>query len=120
MLTDFRTLGINDSLDKAIELTLAGSQKDFPVVDNGRVEGILTQDDLMKALSARDRYPTVSSAMQNNFMAIDSLEMMESAFEKLKECNCHTLPVTLNRRLVGLLTMDNLGEFLRIRTAMAG
>ena len=120
MLTDFRTLSKNDSLDRAIELTLAGSQKDFPVVDNGHVEGILTQDDLMRALSARDQHPTVSTAMQGNFVAIDSLEMLENAFDKLKECNCHTLPVTLNRRLVGLLTMDNLGEFLRIRTAMAG
>ena len=120
MLTDFKTLGKNDSLDRAIELTLSGSQKDFPVVDNGRIEGILTQADLMKALSARDRHPTVSTAMQHKIEAVDSLEMLETAFDKLKNCNCHTLPVTLNRQLVGLLTMDNLGEYLRFRAALAG
>ncbi len=49
MVTDFKTLNENDSLDRAVELTLAGSQKDFPVVDNGRIEGILTQNDLLKA-----------------------------------------------------------------------
>ena len=42
MLSDFRSLHKTDSLDRAIELTLAGSQKDFPVVENGRIEGILT------------------------------------------------------------------------------
>jgi Zn-dependent protease len=63
MLTDFKTLQTSDSLDRAVELTLSGSQKDFPVVDNGRVEGILTQTDLLKALSARDQYPNVNSAM---------------------------------------------------------
>ena len=118
MLTDFKYLHKNDGLDRAVELTLAGSQKDFPVVDNGRIEGILTQTDLLKALSARDRYPTVTSAMQNNFVTVDSLEMLESAFAKLKDCNCHTLPVTLNGELVGLLTMDNLGEFMRIQAAL--
>jgi predicted transcriptional regulator len=119
-LTDFKTLGKNDSLERAIELTLTGSQKDFPVVDNGRIEGILTQADLMKALSARDQHPNVSSAMQQSVEAVDSLEMLETAFDKFKGCNCQTLPVTLNRQLVGLLTMDNLGEYLRIRAALAG
>jgi len=118
MLTDFRYLNKNDRLDRAVELTLAGSQKDFPIVDNGRIEGILTQTDLLKALSARDQYPTVISAMQNNFVTVDSLEMLESALAKLKDCNCHTLPVTLNGKLVGLLTMDNLGEYMRIQAAL--
>ena len=121
MVTDFKTLNENDSLDRAVELTLAGSQKDFPVVDDGRIKGILTQDDLVKALSARKHHPTVSSAMQQNIITVESLDMLESAFGKLKSCNCRTLPVTLNRRrLVGLLTMDNLGEFLRIRAASTG
>ena len=118
MLTDFRTLNKNDRLDRAIELTLTGSQKDFPVVDNGRIEGILTQADLLKALSARDRRQFVTSAMQRNFVTVDSLEMLETAFAKLKDCNCHTLPVTFNAELVGLLTMDNLGEYMRIQAAM--
>jgi len=97
---------------------LAGSQKDFPVVENGRIEGILTHTDLLKALSARDQYSTVTSVMQKNFVTVDSLEMLESAFAKLKDCNCHTLPVTLNGKLVGLLTMDNIGEYIRIQTAL--
>ena len=118
MLTDFKTLQTSDSLDRAVELTLAGSQKDFPVVDNGRIEGILTQTDMLKALSARDQHPTVSSAMQKDFVTVDSLEMLETAFTRLKDCNCHTLAVTFKGKLVGLLTMDNLGEYMRIQAAM--
>jgi hypothetical protein len=52
--------------------------------------------------------------MQNNFVAVDSPGMLETTFAKLKGCNCHTLPVTLNGKLVGLLTMDNLGKYLLI------
>lgn len=118
MLTDFRTLHRDDRLDRAIELTLVGSQKDFPVVDNGRIEGVLTQSDLLKSLSAGDRHVTVASAMQNEFVTVQALEMLETAFAKLKDCNCHTLPVTLNGKLVGLMTMDNLGEYMRIQAAL--
>ncbi len=118
MLTDFRTLHKADRLDRAIELTLVGSQKDFPVTDNGRIEGILTQSDLLKSLSAGDRHNTVASAMQHEFVTVEALEMLETAFAKLKDCNCHTLPVTLDGKLVGLMTMDNLGEYMRIQTAL--
>jgi Zn-dependent protease len=118
MITDFRALDKNDSLDRAIELTLAGSQKDFPVLENGRIEGILTQTDLLKALATREHHPTVSTAMQKRFAIVDSLEMLESAFAKLKDCNCHTLPVMLNGQLAGLLTMDNVGEYMRIQSAL--
>jgi len=73
---------------------------------------------LLKALSARDYHQTVTSAMQRNFITVESLEMLETAFAKLKDCNCHTLPVILNSELVGLLTMDNLGEYMRIQSAL--
>ena len=72
------------------------------------------------ALAARDTHPTITSAMQQNIVTVNSLDMLETAFAKLKECNCHTLPVTLNQKLVGLLTMDNLGEYMRIRAASTG
>ena len=56
--------------------------------------------------------------LTENFVTVDSLEMLETALAKLKDCNCHTLPVTLNGKLVGLLTMDNLGEFMRFQAAL--
>lgn len=118
MITDFKVLQSSDGLDKAVALTLAGSQKDFPVADNGRIAGVLTQTDLMKALAQRDSHPTVASVAQNNFVTVDSHEMLEAAFAKLQDCNCHTLPVLHNGELVGLVTMDNLGEYMRIQAVM--
>ena len=120
MISDFKSLHKDDSLTKAVELTLTGSQKDFPVTDNGNVAGILTQSDILKALSQRENHPTVASALQSNFISVDSREMLETAFTKLKDCNCHTLAVTDHGKLVGLVTMDNLGEFMRIQSAMHG
>jgi Zn-dependent protease/predicted transcriptional regulator len=119
MISDFKALDLNDRLNRAVELTLTGSQKDFPVVNNGSLEGILTQTDLLKALSDRENYPTVESAIQKDYATVDHLDMLESAFTKLSNCNCHTLPVMQNGKLVGLVTMDNLGEYMRIQAAMS-
>jgi Zn-dependent protease len=47
MITDFQTLTPRDPLARATERILAGSQQDFPVLDNGQVVGILTRHDLI-------------------------------------------------------------------------
>ena len=56
--------------------------------------------------------------MQRDFLTTDSTEMLEVAFQRLAECRCHTMPVIHLGRLVGLITMDNLGEYLLIQAAL--
>jgi Zn-dependent protease/CBS domain-containing protein len=118
MISDFKTLDLGDTLDRAVELTLAGSQKDFPVVSNGSLAGVLTQSDLLRALSA-DKAGDLASVVRKDHITVDDHDMLETALDKLKDCDCHTLPVTAGGKLVGLLTMDNLGEFVRIQTALS-
>ncbi|MGD8962247.1 MAG: CBS domain-containing protein [Desulfobacterales bacterium] len=118
MLTNFETLTRNQTLQQVVELTSAGTQKDFPVMDNGSVEGVLTQSDLLAALSRNGQRSPVSEAMQHHFTTVDAYNILETAFSKLKECNCHILPVTRDKRLVGLLTINNLGEYIRIQAAL--
>jgi Zn-dependent protease/predicted transcriptional regulator len=118
MITDFRTLSPEDSLTKAVELILAGSQQDFPVVEDGRVVGILTRADLLVALSQRGQELPVREVMRRDFQTVDASEMLETGFFRLQNCDCHTLPVMRNGKLVGLITMDNLGEFVMIQSAL--
>jgi CBS domain-containing protein len=44
-------------------------------------------------------------------------EMLETALARLRGQDCHTMPVTERGLLVGLVTMDNVGEFLMIQAA---
>jgi Zn-dependent protease/predicted transcriptional regulator len=118
MITDFRSLSPSDSLERAVELILAGSQQDFPVEDNGRVVGILTRGDLLQALARDQKGLTVGEVMQQDFQSVDSAEMLETGFVRLQNCQCRTLPVTRNGQLVGLVTTDNLGEFMMIQAAL--
>jgi CBS domain containing-hemolysin-like protein len=119
MLTHFRTLTPASSLGDAVELLLTGSQQDFPVVANGRVEGMLTRSDLIKALPERGRAALVAESMRECPVAQAS-EMLETVLGRLQGRDCHTIPVLEQGALIGLVTMDNVGEFLMIHAAEAG
>jgi Zn-dependent protease/predicted transcriptional regulator len=118
MLTDFRTLSPQDRLSRAVDLILSGSQQEFPVVEDGSVVGVLTQRDLLMALPQQGQEALVSDVMQREFENADSYEMLDNVFTRLQACECHTVPVTHQDKLVGLITMDNVGEFLRIQAAL--
>jgi predicted transcriptional regulator len=107
-----------EPLSRAVELILRGSQQDFPVVDGERVVGVLTRAVLLPALAKSDQTTPVAEIMERTFQMAEADEMLEAAFQRLQQCKCRTMPVTEDGRLVGLLTQENLGEFMLIRTAL--
>lgn len=120
MLTDFATLTPGDTLARAIELLLSGSQQDFPVLEGDQVVGVLARSDLLASLAKQGQTAPVSEVMRRDFQLVDSFEMLETALRRLQNLECRTLPVMRNGRLVGLVTMDNVGEFLMIQSALGG
>jgi CBS domain-containing protein len=118
MIRDFRTLRPEDPLSLAVEHLLDGFQQDFPVVEGGRPVGVLTRNDLAAALGRVGMQGRVGEAMQREFVTTDPREMLQSVFARLQHCNCHTLPVVQDGRLLGLITSDNLAEVLLIQDSL--
>lgn len=119
MMTHFSQLRPKDALQRAIELTLATPQQDFPVLDDSRVVGILTSRDLMIALQQRGPDWLVEDVMNRDFLSLESNEMLDVGYTRIQaaEC-CMTAPVLLRGELVGLLTAENVNEFLLIVSAL--
>jgi Zn-dependent protease/predicted transcriptional regulator len=118
MLTNFTVLSQDDSLAKVVDYVLSGDQKDFPVVADEQVVGILSQSELLDGLRRNGEETLVGSVMRTDFQTADSFEMLDTAFARLQDCNCHTMPILHQSQFVGLLTMDNVGEFIRINSIL--
>jgi Zn-dependent protease len=118
MLTEFRTLTPSATLTEATRLLLAGSQQDFPVIDGGRVVGILAHADLFQALRERGEHVAVADVMRRDFEAVQSEELLDAALAHVHAERGQVLPVMRQGQLVGLLTAENLGEFFMIRAAL--
>ncbi|MGH7657203.1 MAG: CBS domain-containing protein, partial [Gemmatimonadales bacterium] len=119
MMTRFRTIPIHARLEEAARLLLEGNQTEFPVVDNlGRVEGMLTREQLMKGIEARGQDSTVSEAMSGGVRQLQPEMGFAEALAQLRASGLPALPVVGgDGTLVGVLSLENIAELIRLRKA---
>jgi Zn-dependent protease len=119
MVTQFQTIPVHATLSHAVDLLLAGEQREFPVVDNlGRTEGMLTRDNLIRGLSKRGPEATVAEAMTPSTPTVAPTLGFQEALDRLRASGLPALPVVdAGGSLVGMLTMDNITDLLLVRRA---
>jgi Zn-dependent protease/CBS domain-containing protein len=117
MITRFQALSETDPLSMALDELLAGHQQDFPVLAQERIAGLLTRNDLMAAVAQGRQNAAVGEVMRRDCMMVDEGEMLEATFERMRAGQCSALPVLRAGRLVGMITLENVGEWLMIHSA---
>jgi stage IV sporulation protein FB len=114
MITDFRHLGHGDTVRDAANLLLATSQQDFPVMHGDQVIGLLDRNLLLRALAAEGPDAYVAGVMDRDFLSLDPSADLAEVLPLMAQTGKCAL-VLQGEQLVGLLTTDNLSEFLRLR-----
>jgi Zn-dependent protease/CBS domain-containing protein len=120
MITDFLTLTPESSLQEAVDVLLAGSQQDFPVLQGDRIVGVLARADLMRALAQKGLAARVGDAMRGDCRPVADSAALPTVFDRMQRGSCPLVPVIRDGRLVGILTLENIGEFIMVRSALRG
>ncbi|HYB92128.1 MAG TPA: CBS domain-containing protein [Candidatus Binataceae bacterium] len=107
MTRDPVTVTPGDSLSAAKAKMEAGDFRRIPVIDGGRLVGILSEYDLKNYLRVLDS-TTVHTAMTGSPVTISSSESPEAAAALLRKHNIGALPVVDHGRLVGIVSAKNL------------
>ena len=120
MMTQFATLTPDEHVDAAVETLLHTRQGEFPVVDgDGRPLGVLTRNDLVRALKARGPQGRVADAMTADIPTISKSRCLDEAFRLLQEKSLPAVGVVdASGRLVGLVTSETIGEMLMLHHAL--
>jgi Zn-dependent protease len=119
MRTDFRALAPDEPVRSASELVLRGIDAPFPVVDCGRVVGILTQDALVAGLAQASAAAPVGAIMLRPAPTIDVSRPLGDTVGTLGPDR--PTVVTDRGQVVGVLTAERvaeLGERVRLQRAL--
>jgi Zn-dependent protease/CBS domain-containing protein len=124
MITRYETIAPQESLGRAAELLLSGHQQDFPVVDAwGRLAGLLPRGALLAALAAPGgRERAVLEVMEREPQTVPVDMPLETVLRHLQSRPLQPILVIGEEAgqnggasgLVGMITLDNLGELIQI------
>ena len=120
MLTEYHTLMPFDSLGHAADLLLAGTQDDFPIVSttDHSFQGLLTRSDLMTGLARAGRDALAGDHAKTGISSVEASSPLVAAVARLRAGQGPCLQVVDQGATVGLLTLENVGEFLMVREAL--
>jgi len=107
MLTHFSTLSPADTLEDALAKAVHTLQDDFPVIRGGDMVGVISKNNIVKALREQGN-GYVQSAMRKAFEIGARNESLAAAFRKIAAHGATIIPVVEENRLVGIVTLQNL------------
>jgi Zn-dependent protease/CBS domain-containing protein len=120
MITQFAHLAPEAHIDEAVDTLLRTSQSEFPVVGaDGRLVGVLSRADMIRALKQLGPDARVADAMSTEVPTIGHRACLEEAVRLLQEKQAPAVGVLdASGRLAGLITSETIGEMLMVRDAM--
>jgi len=111
------TVTPSHTFGQVLDMVIHGYQEDFPVVDEeGNLVGIITRNEIMTAAHSPDRYASVRDVMKTDFPTISpDADLFTDGARILQESGLRALPVVKAGDLVGMLTMDDIGQAALLR-----
>jgi Zn-dependent protease len=117
MVTAFMSLETRHELQHAVDLMLAGDQKDFPVLEGGHYLGMLDRTGLVQALQKEGPDAPVGRAVRTDVEPVEASWPLERALQVMRAGRHSSIPVVLRGQLIGLLTLENVSELLMVQEA---
>jgi hypothetical protein len=114
MITEFHTMEHDKTVRDAANLLLATSQQDFPIVHSNKVVGLLGRNLLLKALATEGQDAYLAGVMDREYLSIEPTDDLAAVLPWMAQSGRCAL-VMQGDKLLGLLTTENLSEFLVLR-----
>ncbi|MGB3683238.1 MAG: site-2 protease family protein [Rubrobacteraceae bacterium] len=111
------TLTPYHNFGQVLDAVIHGYQEDFPVVDqDGNLVGILTRAEIMTAAHSPDKFSSVRDLMKTEFPTISpDADLFKDGHRLLQESSLRAVPVVKAGDLVGMLTIDDIGQASLLR-----
>lgn len=111
----FKSLQPDNSMQEAVDALLSGQDHRFLVMQDGKLQGVITKRDILKAIAEKGMQAKVKDAMSKNVKTLSSENSLKEVYELIKTSQYSFFPVIDDNKLAGVLEKDNLLEFISIR-----
>lgn len=111
MLTQLHTVAPGEPIGAVASRFGFGPQRDFPVVEEGKIVGLLTHPVLVSALHQRGPTAPVAEVMSRRFPVAEEWDSLESLYQMMNQSGLTAVPIVRNGRVVGLVDLQQIGKY---------
>lgn len=118
LMKNFTILNANDTISTAVEALLNGQDTRFLVQENNEIKYVLTKTDIIKALSEKGNEKNIRQYVSAiTFIAEKDLSL-EKLMETMVKHQFSIVPVQDNGKLIGIVDLENIKEFISIQNIL--
>jgi Zn-dependent protease len=112
------TLSIGDHVSKVVDYILTSYQPDFAVMQGNRLLGIVTREDVLRALASDVRDLYVTGIMRREFLKVDADRTLDEVSQLMAEQQQRIAAVYQGDEYLGLVSIEDISEALTVATFM--
>jgi Zn-dependent protease/CBS domain-containing protein len=110
MTGKFQTVEPNAPISRVVDLILHSFQTDFPVVEDGRLVGFISEFDVVGALKEYGPEVAVKQVMKTDVPTVGPDETLFEARQRMTMARLNSMPVLKGGRLEGMVTAHDISE----------
>ena len=118
MLQEYHTLSTQNTLQEAVNLTLKTLQKDFPIENNGKLVGVLSQVRLLEELEKHNESTPIERVQLESISTVDIHTPLEDLLTRMQGSSTVLVAVQERGQVVGIVDLDNIMELIKIHNAV--
>ena len=118
MMTNFSRLSPESTLKDAVDKLIEGSDTHIMVVEDDEAKGIISRPLLIQSLKEKGVDTKVTDIMKTKFETLHINNKLTDVYSKAQRKRSAFYPVIDDSKLVGVINMDNINEFVMIQSSL--
>jgi Zn-dependent protease/CBS domain-containing protein len=119
MLTRVNAVSPDQTVEDAAALMLGGGQNQVPVLDHGRVLGVLTRGDVASALAKGGPSSSIASAPTHDVVTVEPGDPLDLVLDRLRQTPDAVALVVDHGEAVGMVTAEALAQYAALHERRA-
>ncbi len=116
LMRNYTLLDAADTIEKATAALLNGQDTRFLVQEEDNITSVLTKTDIIRALSENAKKSHIRQYASPIRYRVNTSEPLEKVLHHMSTHGFSIVPVEENGKIIGILDIDNIQEFLLVRT----
>ena len=114
------TLQIGDRVSRVADYILTSYQPDFAVLQGTRLLGVVTREEVLRALALQPGDPYVTEIMQRDVLRLQGNITLDAARESMSAIDVRIAAVYDGERYLGLISQEDIAEAFAVLTFLNG